>query len=150
MSRQFEIVECPVCGQQEYYGMMHWHNGQTMCRSCIYRIWSEEEDANWRPGENDYIFPLYDDGNCYVFPSYDDDCVMHTYYVSLVRGLSGYYVKFRAPTEEIVRMHLSKYFGRMWCSVYTQDEIVELANKYTVNVINEENPICLLTAEWEY
>ena len=76
--------------------------------------------------------------------------IMYTYYVSLVRGLTGYYVKFRAPAEEIVRKHLSKYFERMWGSVYTPDEIVELANKYTVNVINEENPICLLTDDWEY
>ena len=76
--------------------------------------------------------------------------IMYTYYVSLVRGLTGYYVKFRAPAEEIVRKHLSKYFERMWCSIYTPDEIVELANKYTVNVINEENPICLLTDDWEY
>ena len=76
--------------------------------------------------------------------------IMHTYYASLIRGLTGYYVKFRAPAEEIVRMHLSKYFGRMWWSVYTPDEIVELANKYTVNVINEEDPICLSTDEWEY
>jgi len=76
--------------------------------------------------------------------------IMYTYYVSLVRGLTGYYVKFRAPAEEIVRKHLSKYFGRMWCSVYTPDEIAELANKYTVNIINEENPICLLSDEWEY
>ena len=87
--------------------------------------------------KNDYVFPLYEDGNSYV---------MHTYYASLVHGLIGYYVKFRAPSEEIVRMHLLKYFGRMWCSVYTQDE---LANKYTVNVINEEDPINLLTEESE-
>jgi len=75
--------------------------------------------------------------------------MMHTYYASLIRGLIGYYVKFSAPAEEIVRRHLSKYFGRMWCSVYTQDEIVELADKSTVNVINEEDPIILMTDEWE-
>lgn len=139
-SINIKIVKCPVCGEQEYYGMMHWNNGRTMCRKCIYKLWSER-DANWCPGENDYVFPLYEDGNSYV---------MHTYYASLVHGLLGYYVKFSAPAEGIVRMYLSKYFGRMWCSVYTQDEIVELANKYTVNVINEEDPISLLTEEWEY
>ena len=123
--------EIKVCGEQEY---LHWNNGRTMCRKCT------ERNANWSPGENDYVFPLYDDGNSYV---------MHTYYASLVRGLRGYYVKFKAPSEEIVRMHLSKYFGRMWCSVYTQDEIIEIANKHAVNVINEEDPISLLTEEWE-
>lgn len=82
----------------------------------------------------------YEDGNNYI---------MHTYYASLVRGLLGYYVKFRAPAEEIVRRHLSKYFGRMWCGIYTQDEIVELANKFTVNVINEEDPINLVTEDDE-
>ena len=133
-----EIVKCKVCGEQEYYGMLHWNNGQTMCRKCIYKLWSE--GSKWKPTETDYVFPLYDDGRRYA---------MRTYYASLVRGLIGYYVKFKAPSEEIVRMHLSKYFGRMWCSVHTQDEIVELANKYTVNVINEEDPINLLTEGWE-
>ena len=134
-----EIVKCKVCGEQEYSDMLHWNNGQAMCRRCIYKLWSER-NANWCPGENDYVFPLYEDGISYV---------MHTYYASLVRGLIGYYVKFSAPAEEIVRMHLAKYFGRMWCSVYTQDEIAELANKYTVNIINEGDPINLMTEEWE-
>jgi hypothetical protein len=67
----------------------------------------------------------YEDGNSYI---------MHTYYAS---------------AEEIVRRHLSKYFGRMWCGIYTQDEIVELANKFTVNVINEEDPINLMTEDDE-
>ena len=74
---------------------------------------------------------------------------MSTYYASLVRGLYGYYVKFKAPSEEIVRKHLAKYFGRIWCSVYTPDDMLRLKGKYTTNVINEDNPIILETEEWE-
>ena len=134
-----EIVKCKVCGEQEYSGMLHWNNGQTMCRKCIYKLWSEG-NVNWCPGENDYVFPLYEDGNSYV---------MHTYYASLVRGLIGYYVKFSAPSEIIVRKHLAKYFGRVWCSTYTADDIPRLKEKYPVNIINEGDPIILMTEEWE-
>lgn len=74
---------------------------------------------------------------------------MQTYYASLVRGLVGYYVKFKAPSEEVVRVHLATYFGRMWCSVYTPEDMLRLKGQYTCTVINEDKPIVLETGEWE-
>lgn len=74
---------------------------------------------------------------------------MRIYYASLVRGLTGYYVKFKAPNEEVVRRHLSLYFGRMWCSVYTALGLADLTEKYECKVVNEDNPIVLTTGEWE-
>jgi hypothetical protein len=74
---------------------------------------------------------------------------MSIYYASLVRGLCGYYVKFRAPSEEVVRLHLATYFGRMWCSVYTPEQMNELAGRFPTTIINEDKPIDLTTGEWE-
>lgn len=54
-----DIVKCKNCGEEEYYGYMHWYEGRTYCRRCIYKIW--EQQSSWKPGENDYYFPL--DGN---------------------------------------------------------------------------------------
>lgn len=50
---------------------------------------------------------------------------MHRYYLSLCRGLIGYYVLFEAPDEATVRRHAAEYFGRMWCSVYDEDYFVD-------------------------
>ena len=66
---------------------------------------------------------------------------MNTYYVSLVRGLCGYYVKFIAPTENIVRSYCATYFGRLWCSVYEPPKMDELRTKYFVGIVNEDRPI---------
>ena len=76
---------------------------------------------------------------------------MNTYYASLVRGLCGYYVKFRAPDEMVVREHLCKYFGRMWCSVYSPDHMVSMCKQYAtdIHIINEDDPIELTVADWE-
>lgn len=76
------------------------------------------------------------------------------YYVSLCRGLIGYYVKFVAPSEDAVRNHVSRYFGRMWCSVYTEAYFYEvLRKKYPRNskVINRDDPVILEDEEglWE-
>ena len=38
---------------------------------------------------------------------------MPRYYLSLTRGLIGYYVLFEAPDEWTVRRHASEYFGRL-------------------------------------
>lgn len=46
--------------------------------------------------------------------------MLNTYYVTLVRSLSGLCVKFRAPSEAIVRQHCALYYGKLWCSVYTE------------------------------
>lgn len=48
------------CGHIEYYGMIHWRDGLQYCRRCIYNIWQNE--SKWKPGEDDYVFPLYEDG----------------------------------------------------------------------------------------
>lgn len=48
------------CGHIEYHGMIHWRDGLQYCRRCIYNIWQKE--SKWKPGEDDYVFPLYEDG----------------------------------------------------------------------------------------
>jgi len=77
---------------------------------------------------------------------------MKVYYLSLVRGLVGYYVKFVSTSMEIVREHAYKYFGRMWCSVYTKEQVDDIRRKFPmrVTVINEDNPIELKeSSDWE-
>ena len=71
---------------------------------------------------------------------------MKEYYVSLCRELVGYYVKFLAPSEEIVREHCVMYFGKLWCYVYTNDTTIK---EYNGVVINENDPIRLVVPEWE-
>lgn len=66
---------------------------------------------------------------------------MNVYYVTLVRSLTGYCVKFVAPSDDIVRQHVSLYYGRLWCSVYS--------HKPSEKCINENNPILLEEVEWE-
>lgn len=69
------------------------------------------------------------------------------YYISLCRGLIGYYVAVDATDEEVVRTHAMRYFGRMWCSVYTKpyDQ-----NGVKCIVINEDDPIILNDCpDWE-
>lgn len=72
---------------------------------------------------------------------------MKVYYASLVRGLIGYYVKFYAQDEMVVRRHLGLYFGRMWCSVYTEEQLARAA--WSKRIVNEYDPIVLEEAEWE-
>lgn len=79
---------------------------------------------------------------------------MKTYYLSLVRGLIGYFVKFEAESEEAVRNHATKYFGKLWCEVYTEAYFREILRKRYPNatrVINRDRPIKLTTetGEWE-
>ena len=76
---------------------------------------------------------------------------MHRYYLSLTRGLIGYYVLFEAPDEATVRRHAAEYFGRMWCSVYSEDYFVDriLHNDPRAIVINVCRPIVLESWEWE-
>lgn len=59
-----EVVVCPNCKHEEYWGMMHWRDGRQYCRHCIYRIW--QKDSKWEPTINDYVFPLYQDGVDYT------------------------------------------------------------------------------------
>lgn len=76
---------------------------------------------------------------------------MHRYYLSLCRGLIGYYVLFEAPDEATVRRHAAEYFGRMWCSVYDEDYFVDhiLHNYPPTIVVNVCRPIVLESWEWE-
>ena len=78
---------------------------------------------------------------------------MNRYYVSLCRGLMGYYVQFLAPDEETVRRHAAEYFGRMWCSVYTEAyffEIIRRRYPSACRVVNRTKPIVLENGwEWE-
>lgn len=76
---------------------------------------------------------------------------MNKYYVSLVRGLIGYYVLFEAPDEWTVRRHVSEYFGRMWCNVYSEGYFKQyIVGRYGVSkVINADKPIRLESWEWE-
>lgn len=60
-----EVVRCKQCGQGEYYGSIHWLNGKTMCRKCIYELW-QEMNGRWKPGKKDYVFPVYSDGVNYT------------------------------------------------------------------------------------
>ena len=60
--------------------------------------------------------------------------MLNNYYVSLVQSLNGYYVWFRAENEEVVRRHVSKYYGRLWCGTYTQEQYDAMRfNKLLVN-----------------
>lgn len=75
---------------------------------------------------------------------------MKRYYVSLVRGLMGYYVAFDAPDEMTVRNHVAAYFGRLWCSVYTEAYFNQrIVGTYPANVINADKPIVLEDWHWE-
>lgn len=76
---------------------------------------------------------------------------MHTYYLSLTRGLVGYYVKFIAPDETTVRKHAHEYFGRLWCTVYTEEYFEQLIKARFPNtkVINPDKPVELDDWRWE-
>ena len=76
---------------------------------------------------------------------------MHRYYLSLVRGLIGYYVLFEAPDEDTVRRHAQEYFGRLWCGVYDESYFNRfIVGRYEESrVINADRPIVLESWEWE-
>lgn len=76
---------------------------------------------------------------------------MYTYYLSLCRGLVGYYVEFVAPDEETVRKHAQEYFGRIWCHVYTYEYFERFIRSRFPNttIINEAQPIELNDWRWE-
>ena len=79
---------------------------------------------------------------------------MKTFYLSLCRGLVGYYVKFEAKSEDVVSRHAAKYFGGIWCNVYTEAYFMEiLRKKYPskTRVVNRDKPIVLTdeSGDWE-
>jgi len=65
MDVMLDIVTCPKCKKPEYWGMMHWLSGKTVCRKCIYEIWKNESKHGWVPSKTDYVYPLYCDGKEY-------------------------------------------------------------------------------------
>jgi hypothetical protein len=65
INEMHEVIICPECKKQEYYGMMRWRDGRTYCRRCIYEMWARESDYRW-DASKEYAFPLYDDGLNYV------------------------------------------------------------------------------------
>ena len=79
---------------------------------------------------------------------------MKIYYLSLCRGLVGYYVKFVASSEAVVRRHAELYFGKLWCSVYTDayfHEVIRRRYPKASKVINNQTPIELTddSGSWE-
>ena len=79
---------------------------------------------------------------------------MKTFYLSLCRGLSGYYVVFKAESEEAVRSHAVKYFGQIWCSIYSEAYFREILRKRyptATRIVNRDRPIVLHDSEgdWE-
>lgn len=79
---------------------------------------------------------------------------MKTFYLSLCRGLVGYYVVFKASDEEVVRRHAVKYFGRLWCSIYSEAYFREILRKRyptATRIVNRDRPIVLQDDEgdWE-
>jgi len=77
---------------------------------------------------------------------------MNEYYISLCRGLTGYYVYVKAPDEETVRKHAAEYFGKLWCSVYTSAyfrEIIRRRYPSASRVINPTNPVDL-SGGWQW
>lgn len=71
---------------------------------------------------------------------------MKLFYVSLVRSLLGYYVTFLAPDEATVRSHLAKYYGKLWCSVYSEKPKLYPGDRM---ILREDDPIVLTSPEWE-
>lgn len=71
---------------------------------------------------------------------------MKYYYLSLIRGLSGYYVKFEAESEEAVRRYAIEYFGQMYGTIYTDayfHEVIRRRFPSSSRVINNKRPIKL-------
>jgi hypothetical protein len=64
MDEMKQVVKCPMCGSEEYFGMIHWRLGHQYCRACIYKIWAKY--GTWKPSARDHVFPLYEDGVDYT------------------------------------------------------------------------------------
>lgn len=66
------------------------------------------------------------------------------YYISLTRGLQGYYVLVVAEREEFAREYANRYLSNIYCSIYDTSELEELSDEgYKTVVINEQAPIIL-------
>jgi hypothetical protein len=67
----------------------------------------------------------------------------NNYYISLCRGLIGYYVLAQAIDDMVVREYCTNYMGKMWCSVYEQKQFDKILTDFGGIVINKEKPIVL-------
>lgn len=75
---------------------------------------------------------------------------MNTFYISLCRGLSGYYIKVQAPSEDAVRNYATRYCGEIWCTIYTEGYFYEiLRHRYpnATKVINNSKPVVINNLE---
>jgi len=36
------IVQCPNCGDSEFWENLHWRDGKQYCRACIAKVWKED------------------------------------------------------------------------------------------------------------
>lgn len=61
-SDMLEVVTCKQCGRKEYYGMMHWLNGNTICRHCTSAVWAKMSTTETHLK----FFPIYEDGIDYT------------------------------------------------------------------------------------
>ena len=43
---------------------------------------------------------------------------LRPFFVTLVQELSGYCIMAMATNEDVLRAHLAKHYGNLWCSVY--------------------------------
>lgn len=118
-----KIINCPMCGREEYYGALVLPD--RVCRKCARK-------KNIKDYE--YEFPLYLDGKDYR---------VKNYYVALAYSLFGYYLKFTAHDEEIVRKHLLEYYGRLWHNIYEEQEFKSSPIYVRAKIINEHEPIKL-------
>ena len=78
---------------------------------------------------------------------------MKTFYISLCRGLSGYYVKVTAKSEDVVRQYATRYYGQLWCNIYTDayfHEVVRKRYPTSSKVINNRAPVELTDDEGMY
>lgn len=78
---------------------------------------------------------------------------LHDYYVSLTRGLLGYYLHFRADSLLTVRKYLFKtYFNKdadcwtlPWCSIYTLEQMKENVGPF-IPIERTHSPLY----EWQF
>lgn len=62
---------------------------------------------------------------------------MNIYFISLTRGLSGYYIQLAATNEDVVRGYANNYYANNWCSVYTAEDMDRLRSQgYATQIIN--------------
>ena len=57
---------------------------------------------------------------------------MNKYYLSLVRSLIGYCLKFNAPDKIAVRKWAYMHMPKMWCSVYDTPERMQVIGQTTI------------------